>query len=130
MTSTDRALRLLRLWGWVGVGFGTLAVLIGLSLIVVDQADHADDLDGLGAFVGMQVGIVGVIATVVGALVLWWRHRHALAAAWLAVGTAFVIGVTGVLGNLTNPIAVGLVMAIAAALAAPGVYVVTHPPEA
>lgn len=129
--STDRALGMVRLWGWVGIALGSLAIMVGLALIVVDQADHADRYDGMGAFLGVQSGVLGVLLAVAGSLILWWHRRKPLAAAWTAVLCAFLVALVGVLGNLVpfNPLALALTLAIAAGLAAPGIFVVLHPPE-
>jgi hypothetical protein len=92
----------LRAWAWTASAMAGAIVVVGLAAL--PSRDWHDDLTNLQWLLVMMVAVQVPVAAAVGALVLWWRLRHARLP--YAGKTALLSGPTGwVLGLLTLGVA-------------------------
>jgi hypothetical protein len=60
-TDLSGAVRFLRFALWASAAFGLLFVAIGLFVTAEDASSHADEMDGLGVFVGELMTAAGLL---------------------------------------------------------------------
>jgi hypothetical protein len=84
---------------------GAVAVVLGLGVAAEDLASRGEMFDGLGVFLGLVIGGVGLVLVAAGALLAWLARRRpfeagvvscvlgllAAASGWVAAGSVGVV---------------------------------------
>ena len=91
---------------WLLRAHVVLAVLLAIGASVVaaqDLAQHTDEMDGFGVFLGVVVGVPAVLLAVAGYVGLRLGDRHPRAARTIAVVVGVVVTLTGLMLYGTLP---------------------------